>query len=529
MNKNASTLRKSDVDSIWEKDHKPILSAEQPKLLVDQASTSKIDGLTVCAQLGVCLCQKPEVAQFCNKLIAHMKPLFNMISKNVPSENRSLLEAGYIVAGFAKDGEVDKFFFHIGYINFQRWHFTGIRLYKRRFNAQDHTLLLSVGDPQSQDDYDPEAWMNEVSTIFAFVKQVLDLAERWHLHFYSILLDDAVKVVPFDEMPSRFVDVRSLMEPVLLWKGLAVETAKPKRNNSLFKRGTSRTHLPLNSSAPRPSKKAKAKAMADRQSHAVHSHGAADGLHSKRDEDGVDYLAMLMDEDLNEIEACNADAEQPPDPEQELAEFVEDELAVSDNRDHPEGTNAAERDDDHDDSNFDSGLDDVIVPEELAAQETHGEWDFLMEDDVLQGMPQESLVPRKERAEETTGRAPRQHEPMIIVPGLGELRFSERGNFLRAVCGWHGPECKRQRQATRGRKRGSGRPVGALIAWLRAGAACKDQLHHVCEATATFDQRKAARDWFCSTSPAANAFCERHESRHDRTLDGPDLEPRVMT
>lgn len=524
MNKNASTLRKSDLESIWEKDHKPILSADQPKLLVDQASTSKIDGLTICAQLGVCLCQKPEVAQFCNKLIAHMKPLFNMISKNVPSENRSLLEAGYIVAGFAKDGEHDNYFFHMGYLNFQRWHCTGIRLYKRRFNEQDHTLLLSVGDPQSHDDYDPEAWLNEVSTIFAFVKQVLDLAERWYLHFYSILLDDAAKVVPFHEMPSRFVDVRSLMEPVLLWKGLAVETAKPKRQSSLFKAGASKTHVPLNSSATRPSKKAKAKAMA-----------VADGLHSQRDADGVDldsvgHLAILMEEDMNEIEACNEDAEQPPDPEEALAKFVEDELGVTskDNHDHqrPNGTG-------HDDLNSDHELDDddvnVNVPEELAAQETHGEWDFLMEDDVLQGMPQESRVPRKERVAESTGRAPKQHEPMIIVPGLGELRFSERGNFLRAVCAWHGPECKRQRQATRGRKRGSGRPVGALIAWLRAGATCKDQLNHVCETTATFDQRKSARDWFCSTSEAAKAFCERRESEHDSRLDGPDPEPRVMT
>jgi len=78
-------------------------------------------------------------------------------------------------------------------------------------------------------------------------------------------------------------------------------------------------------------------------------------------------------------------------------------------------------------------------------------------------------------------------------------------------------------------KRGSGRPVGALIAWLRAGATCKDQLNHVCETTATFDQRKSARDWFCSTSEAAKAFCERHESEHDSRLDGPDPEPRVMT
>ena len=79
----------------------------------------------------------------------------------------------------------------------------------------------------------------------------------------------------------------------------------------------------------------------------------------------------------------------------------------------------------------------------------------------------------------------------------GELRFNEKG-FIRAVCRVHtgfGEHCQRQRQVTQGRS-APGRPLGALVHFLKTAENHDEQLAHCCSSIGSHSDRVAARQWF---------------------------------
>ena len=106
---------------------------------------------------------------------------------------------------------------------------------------------------------------------------------------------------------------------------------------------------------------------------------------------------------------------------------------------------------------------------------------------------------------------------------LGELRYNNKG-FLRATCRQHvlGGQCRRQRQTTAGRNvfNPAGRPVGALILWLKNQKNHDTQVKHVGTTIGSYNDRKAAREWF-KTLPGADAFLALERPREPGETEEP--------
>ena len=123
-------------------------------------------------------------------------------------------------------------------------------------------------------------------------------------------------------------------------------------------------------------------------------------------------------------------------------------------------------------------------------------------------------------------RAPRVAEEVFSLEAygiLGELRYNEKG-FLRATCRYHvlGGQCRRQRQTTAGRNifNPAGRPVGALILWLKNQKNHDTQVKHVGTTIGSYNDRKAAREWF-KTLPGAQAFLDLERPRESGEAEEP--------
>lgn len=66
-------------------------------------------------------------------------------------------------------------------------------------------------------------------------------------------------------------------------------------------------------------------------------------------------------------------------------------------------------------------------------------------------------------------RAPGQAELVVELGDMGQIRFNQTFNFLRAHCPLHGNTCMRQRtlvESSAPSRLGQGRPVGLLVDWL---------------------------------------------------------------
>ena len=488
MNKNASELRLADLETQWEEDHIAMLHSNQKKLHIDSESVKRIDGHTPCAQLAYCACRQPAVGKFCQKLLAGMKKKFPMISKNVPSMERALLESGFIVVRLASQAQ--ELFFYIGYVNFRRWHFSCLRLHRAEGRQRPgDPLLLPVGDLSSVNSDEPEPWTHEISSIFSFVGNLMDLELPWKLQYFEVLSDD--QVVPFDQMASRFVSIAPLSrgnlgdDEIDVWMGHASESAASRQRNP-YAFG----------------KRSEAKPKAKRPKLA------------NKDDSAVDALQDLLADDPEDV-----DCEQDQDQDTSLEEEFVDHVRTADQQEN-EGN---EQDNDELDILLQEGPEeaglDVPVPIPDLLRE-------MLEDEEFQPPPQNPRAAAQDRAAESAPRAAKVPEEFVIVPGFGEIRYNYRG-FLRAHCPCHGAECRRQRQTTRGRKPGSGRPVGALVAWLKSADHFEDQASHVLAPVAPFAERRECREWFFQRG--GKDFSEKHECNHNAELDGPDPEPRIMT
>jgi hypothetical protein len=489
VNKNASELRLADLETQWEEDHIAILHSNQDKLHIDPEGVKRIDGYTPCAQLAYCACRQPAVGKFCQKLLAGMKKKFRMISKNVPSVERALLDSGFIVVRLASQAR--ELFFHIGYVNFRRWHFSCLKLHRNEGKQRsDDPLLLSVGDPSSVHCDEPEPWTHDISTIFSFVGNLMDLELPWKLQYFEILSDD--RVIPFDLMPSRFVSVAPLCNggaETDLWMGHAMESARRSRNPYAFGKNPEAKPKAHAGRAKRPK-------LSDDGSAPVDADPLEDLLVDDPEEAGSDEEHKELEEEFVD-HVLKADQPEREDSEQENDEL--DKLLQ-------EGP-------------VEAGLDvPVPIPDLLRD---------MLEDEDFQPPPQNAAGPeRAGRAAEAGPRAAKVPEEFVVVPGYRELRYNYRG-FIRAHCPCHGAECRRQRQTNRGRKAGSGRPVGALVAWLKSADHFEDQASHVLAPVASFAERRDCREWFFNRG--GKDFSEEHESNHSPELDGPDLEPRIIT
>lgn len=128
----------------------------------------------------------------------------------------------------------------------------------------------------------------------------------------------------------------------------------------------------------------------------------------------------------------------------------------------------------------------------------------------------------KERKVELKPRQAKVPESVILLPaelGGGELRYNQKGGFIRAHCALH-EKCTRQRQVTSGRL-GAGRPIGTLVAWLSQAHKFESKEGHVLVPPRSFKKRKSARQKFSGIAGAAEFLGYERLKRDSESDDEP--------
>ncbi|CAE7782838.1 unnamed protein product [Symbiodinium sp. CCMP2592] len=136
---------------------------------------------------------------------------------------------------------------------------------------------------------------------------------------------------------------------------------------------------------------------------------------------------------------------------------------------------------------------------------------------------------------ETVARRRPQPTTVVVLPGLGEIRYNtEQRNFV-AVCkkpehaSSEEAECKKTRTVNPTKRGfanpGQGRPLGLLVAWLRQASDCacsKDHKDGIVKVTKA--DRKAARQFFYENCAGARSIAEYERAKDD----GESSEPEVI-
>ena len=130
--------------------------------------------------------------------------------------------------------------------------------------------------------------------------------------------------------------------------------------------------------------------------------------------------------------------------------------------------------------------------------------------------------------EPVRGRIKTVQEETIQVWSYGELRYNSNTNTIRAFCTClaHSQPCSKQRSLVAGKRKGQGRPIGYLVAWLRDQDSHASKEEHVWMSGVhkNFDLRLKAREDF-SALPGARAWLDKERAR---TAEEPHEEPLVV-
>lgn len=107
-----------------------------------------------------------------------------------------------------------------------------------------------------------------------------------------------------------------------------------------------------------------------------------------------------------------------------------------------------------------------------------------------------------------------------------DIRYDPLGDRFVAKCGnpAHGDDCKQQRQAYPGRKRGSGRPVGWLWHWLYYSETRATKADHRRMPIASWEQRRRGRDAVYAL-PQGEMFSSFEKPERDDLPLNADSEP----
>ena len=506
MDEGEGDLRRSYLESKWQEEHQTVRHEAQTPLRLKKTKDTKN-----CFKLGVCLCDRLDVKLFVKKLSAHLKTFFKIV-KRVATMERSLYEGGFIVLRFLcplDDGR--ELFLHVGYSHFVTWEFTCCRLHRvqDRHQAIDRgTVLLCLG--QSDDFAD---CTNDFCSVFSAVKSWMDLSLPWSLQHWEIYAEEQPVELRF--MESRYVEVIRLKpagqphdsETVVLWKGWEVEKPRRKKRGPRGPRGSaakkSRSRNPFHPLADDDDDDDDEMELGDAEGSEV----AVDAIH--------DWFDSVLDFDAQEA----GDQDVSHDENDEVQHDAEDALVHLLDSD---AGNIGDGNTQHNDHAEKDGDDELVLPEPRNLVRHLFEDESDEHEEVLHPFPPRQQ--QRPRAPDAAPRQPKQPEEVFPVPGFGDIRFSTRGSFFRAHCSLHGPTCRRQRQSTAGRHMSMGRPIGSLISWLQSSSEHITDVDHKTAATASFEDRRKAREWFESL-PGGKDFADRHE----RELIGSEpREPRYQ-
>ena len=114
-------------------------------------------------------------------------------------------------------------------------------------------------------------------------------------------------------------------------------------------------------------------------------------------------------------------------------------------------------------------------------------------------------VPVAVRAPRAARAGPAGDSVRVHIPGSGWLVYYEAIQAVQAVCGVDGHgDCRRQRTVVAGRKRGQGRCLGHLTAWLLAGRDFATRQAHQDQRSISLQARQDARQFLLGLEGAAS-------------------------
>ena len=510
-----SDISRKDLHAAWDMEHKIIRHCDQEKLRID---SNVVYRLSKCTRAGVCLHDAKDEDKFRIKFVHCAKRYFTKVNK-ILSPQRQLLEGRHIVTllkeikppnpepvivpaspeaafaavdpGMAVDVDsatCDELFFHIGHINYSTWEFSCLRLHRIGYDenmkilklaVKDVTMELSTGDTIE----------DEVQTGIKLFVDHVDVIKSWAMEFYETLDDDSH--LSYEDMACRFVEVKKLSSDLILfWKGAELEKSKPKKET--------KPKQPRQPKRARHNYRPVVDVLCDGEDNGAGSGGDA-SAHGSGDDgpnDSGDGGGGVSEGDGHEVDGSSGDGGSgdagepgtPPAPggDDDIYDFIlpqdspgasTPEAPCSDNEEHILGA-----------------ITPPFVPSEPAS-----EADADADADVE--APSESQAPR------ALGRP----EFIFNMGALGDIRYNSSG-FMRAHCPTHGALCRRRRQTTAGHSSGSGRPVGALTAWLMEAHTHINKKDHIASATAPHERRKQAREFFMTLS-GSDRFASHYERR----------------
>ena len=542
----------------WHRQHRVLSHEEQPPC---PSLPESVFPLTDCYDLQVCVCEQAsannqQIPLFKQRFQTALARIFSG-TKKAPSPALLLLRQGRVVLQLARQQEEDwaddalsalmeddsqpkqvpaELFFHVGRCNFNTFSCSVLPLTLVK-NPNENGFLELEADTGRQ------AAM-VAQTIPQLAAESMNLSDAYALTVYEVVADSET-VLSEERVRGFIVEVKAnpLVETQLVWKGAGHETraAAPKRaarpKQQAGRAGGRRRRAVRQASLAAP--------PAERDEYDADAEGGAQAEHHEDDllVDGEGDLEEFPDEsgDIWPHDQCDKEG----DPDQDLFDpgVVGGIGSLSSDGEHSNicasvhsssDGNANAKDDVVDcqdssgsssSSSMSSSSSSVSVSSLYEfAREGEEEEDMEADDEVVDDAVPNPVVrePASQRASVVARRIPTAQDH-FAVPGVGQLRYSPIDGYLRAFCARH-TNCQRQRTCkSSDRKVQQGRPIGALIAWMRCGADFGTRDEHQ-RAQPSHEARCSARELF-KTLPDWNTWaeyeCPRRASEPEEPVQAP--------
>ncbi len=533
-------------------DKRSTLLRDQP---VEQVPRDPPFKPSLCHVLGVCVCSENQKALWCHENLARV--FRHVLWKKRKSEERSLtrqlVEDGMLCLEIRPpnmqvesedldsalstlhhgDGWDDCFqdekkiieciesrkplFFFIGQINLRNMHFTVLQLQQTtplqaEFPDDDETLnqvcyLQPLAATQNTDDM-----QKHIFTDMEIFTRLLDLEKPWSLRFHGFSGVSKQWIGP--EIPVTLVPD---MEEMVFWKGFSEEQVRRRL----------------------------AYAARTRTQH---------GKGTKRPAQGGVRVGSKRQRSTQK--AITRDTDEHSDPDQVVGESesiegfdafnVASHVYASDSDNNDEGETNTPDDQLEQDQPAEPNIDEVLseatvqddIQDELFSNvESDADMETTGQDVVIAGVAQpdppanpaadadaEDPQPRQPASRAVGVRGGHESRDVFELPdGSGTLRYYHASGSMQAFCclgrSLHSSDCRKSATCCPVR-RGSGRPIGLLVAWLQGGTGFDNKTEHVHSCRPSYEERKAAREWFMSL-PHASEFCEFEKPKAPGDTDEP--------
>ncbi len=470
----------------------------------------------------------------------------------------------------------DQIWLHIGYVNFQIWSVTLLRLAPKGPPTTEGLQVLEI----------KELFVENASVLFAKLLSNAEFQSPWDVEFFLIQTDSNRKLCGEDTKPNwvlvkQFQPNQNLKNKMCFWQGLRTETelqekqkekekskrkkqaaAKPKRSCRVKSRGGLTYTLSIKDASKRIKNKMHQRRKMEMQGKTQNKDKdkqdsePAEPLSSESEADSDKFRATQHNKEMLEVEKRlsardDASIQESLQPEEDVDKGPLDSLdnkALDDVR-----SQASELDL----SDIEAAVVTSVAPEE----EELGLGPFgqlgSFEGPAMPGSSREpsgSRVPaaasacvdapdqdnadtdnvvvavaKPAKRAMTIGlgerRRPEGPDDSIRVTSYGEIRWNELSQRLIAVCKvpGHG-DCRRSRTVNSGTRFGQGRPIGLLTHWLLQAETTKDGQSHrkMTDAPIDLQQRIEARKVFGALGSSAH-FLNKERAPESGEEDEPEF------